>query len=223
MKILIVEDDNNIENILANELIKWGYDISTISNFNNVAKEFEESKADLVLMDIILPYFNGYYWCQEIRKISNVPIIFVSSKSENMDIIMAMQFGGDDFIIKPINLDIMIAKIQAILRRSYNFSNEIRYLEFGNVRLHLLESKVIFENKETSLTKTELLILEELFRAQGNIVSREKIMDKCWQSDNFIDDNTLAVNMTRVRKKLSMIGLESFIITKKGMGYMLAI
>lgn len=221
MNILIVEDDKNIEQILSAELTKWGYQTAVISNFNNVVEEFEKSKADLILMDIILPYFNGYYWCQEIRKISNVPIVFVSSKSENMDIVMAMQFGGDDFITKPINLDIMIAKIQAILRRCYNFSNEISYIEFGNVQLYLLEAKLTYQNNEAPLTKTELMILEELFKAQGNIVSREKIMDRCWQSDNFIDDNTLAVNMTRVRKKLSAIGLENFISTKKGVGYML--
>lgn len=221
MKILIVEDDKTIEEILASELGKWGYEVFTVSDFSDVVSEFQRTKAHLVLMDILLPYYNGYYWCQEIRKISKVPIVFVSSKTENMDIVMAMQFGGDDFITKPIRLDLMIAKIQAILRRSYDFSLEIAFLEFGKAKLHLSESKMIFASREISLTKTELMILEELFRAQGQIVSREKMMDRCWQSDQFIDDNTLAVNMTRLRKKLLELGLQDFITTKKGLGYML--
>lgn len=221
MKIMIVEDDEIIKSSLKTELEKWGYEVYCLENLDNVVAEFQSEKPQLVLLDIVLPFFNGYYWCQEIRKISKVPIIFISSKNENMDIVMAMQFGGDDYITKPINLDVTIAKIQAMLRRSYNFVNDIDYLSFGKIQLILSETKVDFSGMNVDLTKTEMMILESLFKEQGGVVSREKIMDRCWQGDNFIDDNTLAVNVTRLRKKLSSIGLDGLVMTKKGYGYYL--
>lgn len=221
MKIMIVEDDEIIKSSLKTELEKWGYEVYCLENLDNVVAEFQAEKPQLVLLDIVLPFFNGYYWCQEIRKISKVPIIFISSKNENMDIVMAMQFGGDDYITKPINLDVTIAKIQAMLRRSYNFVNDIDYLSFGKIQLILSEAKVDFSGMNVDLTKTEMMILESLFKEQGAVVSREKIMDRCWQGDNFIDDNTLAVNVTRLRKKLSSIGLDGLVMTKKGYGYYL--
>lgn len=221
MKIMIVEDDEIIKSSLKTELEKWGYEVYCLENLNNVVAEFQSEKPQLVLLDIVLPFFNGYYWCQEIRKISKVPIIFISSKNENMDIVMAMQFGGDDYITKPINLDVTIAKIQAMLRRSYNFINDIDYLSFGKIQLILSEAKVDFSGMNVDLTKTEMMILESLFKEQGAVVSREKIMDRCWQGDSFIDDNTLAVNVTRLRKKLSSIGLDGLVMTKKGYGYYL--
>lgn len=221
MKIMIVEDDEIIKSSLKTELEKWGYEVYCLENLNNVVAEFQSEKPQLVLLDIVLPFFNGYYWCQEIRKISKVPIIFISSKNENMDIVMAMQFGGDDYITKPINLDVTIAKIQAMLRRSYNFINDIDYLSFGKIQLILSETKVDFSGMNVDLTKTEMMILESLFKEQGGVVSREKIMDRCWQGDSFIDDNTLAVNVTRLRKKLSSIGLDGLVMTKKGYGYYL--
>ncbi|MDY6231331.1 response regulator transcription factor [Peptostreptococcus porci] len=221
MKIMIVEDDEIIKSSLKTELEKWGYEVYCLENLNNVVAEFQSEKPQLVLLDIVLPFFNGYYWCQEIRKISKVPIIFISSKNENMDIVMAMQFGGDDYITKPINLDVTIAKIQAMLRRSYNFVNDIDYLSFGKIQLILSEAKVDFSGMNVDLTKTEMMILESLFKEQGAVVSREKIMDRCWQGDSFIDDNTLAVNVTRLRKKLSSIGLDGLVMTKKGYGYYL--
>lgn len=219
MKILIVEDDENIVRVLNDNLKKWGYDVLAAENFNDVMKTFQNFKPQLVLLDIVLPFFNGYYWSNEIRKVSTVPIIFISSKAENGDIVMGIQSGGDDYITKPLNMDVLIAKIQAVLRRSYNFVNEIEYLEFADVQLYLSESRVEYCNKSANLTKTELLIMDILFRKQGGIAKREEIMDKCWQSDNFIDDNTLAVNITRLRKKLHNIGLSDFIKTKKGSGY----
>lgn len=222
MKIMIVEDDEIIKLALKNELEKWSYEVFASENLNNIIDDFKNEKPQLVLLDIMLPFFNGYYWCQEIRKISKVPIIFISSKSENMDIVMAMQFGGDDFISKPINMDVTIAKIQAILRRSYSFVNDISYIEFGKVQLFLSESKVVYLDNESNLTKTELIIMESLIKEQGGLATREKIMDRCWQGDNFIDDNTLAVNVTRLRKKLSTIGLDGLISTKKGFGYYLS-
>lgn len=221
VKILLVEDDKSIVEIVSKELKKWGYEVDFVSDLNRVVEEFLDKKPQLILMDLVLPFYNGYYWCQEIRKVSMVPIVFVSSKVENMDIVMAMQFGGDDYIVKPIKLDILIAKIQAILRRSYNFINEMRAIEFSGILLNISEARIISGGEEVDLTKTELMIVEELFRAQGSVVKREKLMDRCWQNDNFIDDNTLAVNIARLRKKLSKAGLDDFIETKKGIGYML--
>ena len=221
MKILIVEDDNNIAEILANELSVWGYDTVCVKDFNNVLDEFKSEKPELVLMDIILPYFNGFYWCQKIREISKVPLMFISSKSEDIDIVQAMQFGGDDYIVKPINIQIVRAKIVALLRRSYDFAEETDYLTFGNVKLLLSAAKLEFMGRVAELTRTELMILETLFKDRGAVSKRDKIMDKCWQEENFIDDNTLAVNMTRLRKKLAEIGLDDFIQTKKGIGYFL--
>ena len=221
MKIFIVEDDNDIAEILANELSVWGYDTVCVKDFNKVLDEFKSEKPELVLMDIILPYFNGFYWCQKIREISKVPIMFISSKSEDIDIVQAMQFGGDDYIVKPINIQIVRAKIVALLRRSYDFVEETDYLIFGNVKLLLSAAKLEFMGKVAELTRTELMILETLFKDKGAVSKREKITDKCWQEENFIDDNTLAVNMTRLRKKLAEIGLDDFIQTKKGIGYFL--
>ena len=221
MKILIVEDDNDIAEILANELSVWGYDTVCVKDFNNVLYEFKSEKPELVLMDIILPYFNGFYWCQKIREISKVPLMFISSKSEDIDIVQAMQFGGDDYIVKPINIQIVRAKIVALLRRSYDFVEETDYLIFGNVKLLLSAAKLEFMGKVAELTRTELMILETLFKDKGAVSKRDKIMDKCWQEENFIDDNTLAVNMTRLRKKLAEIGLDDFIQTKKRIGYFL--
>jgi len=221
MKILIVEDDNDIAEILANELSVWGYDTVCVKDFNNVLYEFKSEKPELVLMDIILPYFNGFYWCQKIREVSKVPLMFISLKSEDIDIVQAMQFGGDDYIVKPINIQIVRAKIVALLRRSYDFVEETDYLIFGNVKLLLSAAKLEFMGKVAELTRTELMILETLFKDKGAVSKRDKIMDKCWQEENFIDDNTLAVNMTRLRKKLAEIGLDDFIQTKKGIGYFL--
>ena len=221
MKILIVEDDNDIAEILADELSVWGYDTVCVKDFNNVLDEFKAEKPELVLMDIILPYFNGFYWCQKIREISKVPLMFISSKSEDIDIVQAMQFGGDDYIVKPINIQIVRAKIVALLRRSYDFAEETDYLAFGNAKLLLSAAKLEFMGKVAELTRTELMILETLFKDKGAVSKRDKIMDKCWQEENFIDDNTLAVNMTRLRKKLAEIGLDGFIQTKKGIGYFL--
>lgn len=221
MKILIVEDDENIFRILKNELESWNYEVLGISNFNKVIDEFLNFRPHLVLMDIILPYNNGYFWCGEIRKVSNVPIVFISSKNENMDIIMGMQFGGDDYITKPLDLNVTLAKIKAILRRSYDFVNSVDFLSFGEVYLFMDENKLKFNEKEISLTNTENIILRVLFRAKGQVVKREAIMEKCWHGDDYIDDNTLAVNITRLRKKLSDINLKDFIQTKKGQGYYL--
>ncbi|MCA9765491.1 MAG: response regulator transcription factor [Carnobacterium sp.] len=216
---MIVEDDLTIARVLRDELTKWQYETKVVKDFNQVMEEFIAFKPQLVLMDIQLPYYNGYYWCQEIRKISQVPLIFVSSRNENMDIVMAIQMGGDDFIGKPFNLTVAIAKIQALLRRTYSFSEMDHFLTYRKAALKLGESKIHYYDKEIELTRNELKIMEQLFIHKGEYVSRESIMVKLWEDESFIDDNTLSVNITRLRKKLASIGLKEFILTKKGWGY----
>ena len=221
IKVLIVEDDQQIGQALKDALEKWDMEVQLIQDFGEVLQEFIEAAPQLVLMDIILPYYNGYYWCTKIREISNVPMIFISSKSEKMDMVMAMQLGGDDYIKKPIDLTLTIAKIQALLRRSYDFIQDVQVLQYQQVQLHLDQAEIRYANERMALTKTECQIMQALFRAKGAYVSREKIMEKCWHGENYIDDNTLAVNMTRLRKKLREIKLDDFIVTKKGFGYAL--
>jgi DNA-binding response OmpR family regulator len=219
MKIMIIEDDLVIASSLQEELMKWQYSAFCVTDFNDVMKTFTQEAPQLVLIDIKLPYFNGYYWCTEIRKISQVPIIFVSSQSERMDIVMAIQMGADDFISKPFDLTIALAKIQALLRRTYDFTGNDVYLSYQQVCLKTSELKVQYQDQEVELTKNEIKILEVLFLQKGAFVSREAIMMKLWENDSFIDDNTLAVNINRLRKKLAEINVTSFIVTKKGYGY----
>lgn len=219
LKIMIVEDDQTIASVLARELKKWNYEPVVTENFTQVMETFQEEMPQLVLMDIQLPAFNGYYWCQEIRKVSQVPIIFVSSRSENMDIVMAIQMGGDDYIQKPFDLTVALAKIQALLRRTYDFNDTDNYLRVGEVVLKPGESKLLFQDEEIDLTRNELKVLELLFQQKKTFVSREEIMVRLWEDESFIDDNTLAVLIARLRKKLNQIGLEHFIVTKKGLGY----
>lgn len=221
-KILIVEDDKIISSKVKEELEKWGYEAYGCQNFNDVYGEFNRINPQLVLMDLMLPYKNGYYWCQEIRRQSNVPIIFISSQSENMNIVMAIEFGADDYITKPLDLSVMMAKIGAVMRRAYDFSNSVDFLMYGDIKLYTSNGKLEHAGQEEELTRTEMMIMETLFKAGGAVVSRNKIMERCWQGDDFIDDNTLAVNMTRLRKKLSKLGLEGLILTKKGVGYYLS-
>ena len=218
-KIMIIEDDLTIAKSLQEELTKWSYQAFYTTDFNQIMELFTEQAPQLVLIDIKLPYFNGYYWCTEIRKVSQVPIIFISSQNERMDIVMAIQMGADDFISKPFDLTIAIAKIQALLRRTYDFNESDSFLNHQSVYLKANELTLQFEEKEMALTKTEMKILEQLFLHKSEFVSREAIMVSLWENEAFIDDNTLAVNIARLRKKLAEIGLENFIITKKGYGY----
>lgn len=221
IKIMIVEDDLTIAGILKDELKKWNYEAFLVEDFSSVMEEFEEQSPQLVLMDISLPAFNGYYWCQEIRKISQVPIIFISSRNENMDIVMAIQMGADDFISKPFDLTVAVAKTQALLRRTYDFNESDNFLNFNRTVLKPGESRLYYGNQEMDLTRTELRILEMLFGNKGEYVTREEIMVRLWEDESFIDDNTLAVNIARLRKKLAKVGLADFILTKKGVGYAL--
>ena len=220
-KILIVEDDNTISNQICKYLSGWGYESACVENLENILPEFISFAPQLVLLDIGLPFYNGYYWCGEIRKISQVPVVFVSSASDNMNIVMAMNMGGDDFIVKPFDLEVLLAKVQAILRRTYSFQNQSSVMEHGNVILNLTDMSLLYEGTKLELSKNEFRILQLLYEKAGNTVSRENIMKRLWDNECFVDDNTLTVNMNRLRKKLEEAGIENFILTKKGVGYQL--
>lgn len=219
MKILIIEDDLVIAESLQAEINKWHYEVDITRDFSAIMEEFEQSNPHLILLDIKLPSFNGFHWCQEIRRHSNVPIIFISSRTDNMDQIMAIQMGGDDFIEKPFDMSLTIAKIQALMRRTYNFTVDHNRLEVQNCQLLIDEAKLSYQGQSEKLSFTELQIMQSLFQNEGKYVSKTDLIEKCWESEHFIDDNTLAVNMTRIRKKLQNIGLPHFIETKKNVGY----
>ncbi|MGW9857665.1 two-component system, OmpR family, response regulator protein BraR/BceR [Staphylococcus hominis] len=219
MKLFIVEDDFVIAESLGNELSQWNYDVVIAKQFDTILEEFNAINPELVLLDINLPIYNGYHWCQEIRKVSNVPIIFISSRTDNMDQIMAIQMGGDDFIEKPFNLSLTVAKIQALLRRTYDLATSSNDITVKDCKLVVDEATLYYHDESVQLSFTELQILNKLFQNEGKYVSRTALIEKCWESENFIDDNTLAVNMTRLRKKLQSIGVVDFIETKKNVGY----
>ena len=220
-KIMIVEDDEIIASSIKKHLEKRNYDVFVVNDFENVLEDFRHYEPLLILLDISLPYYNGYYWCQEIRKESEVPIIFISSTSENMNIVMAMNMGADDFINKPFDLTVLTAKLQAILRRTYSFNKTQNVLNYQSLTLDLLKGVISYHEDSIELTKTELKIMQILFEHAGQIVSRDTIMEALWQSEAFVDDNTLSVNINRLRKKLDAFSLPQHIHTKKGIGYQL--
>lgn len=219
-KILIVEDDETIAGGLKTHLEKWNYQTECMTDFKDVMGKFLEFEPQLVLLDIVLPFFYGFHWCQEIRKISKVPIIFLSSVNDNMNIVMAMNMGGDEFIEKPFDLNVVTAKVQAVLRRTYEFRGTADIMEWNGAILNLADATVLYQDQKQELTKNEFKILQMLLENTGKIVSRESIMTRLWDSNEFIDDNTLTVNVARLRKKMEQIGLGGKIITKKGIGYM---
>ena len=219
-KIMIVEDDATIAHALAVHLERWDYETRCVEDFKNILGAFAEFDPQLILLDIMLPFFNGFHWCQEIRKVSEVPIIFLSSANDNMNIVMAMNMGGDEFIEKPFDLNVVTAKVQAILRRSYSFQGTMNVMEYHGAVLNLNDATLVNNDKKLDLTKNEFRILQMLLENEGRIVSRDSIITRLWESDEFIDDNTLTVNIARLRKKLEQIGLEQMIRTKKGIGYM---
>ena len=219
-KILIVEDDETIAGGLKTHLEKWNYQTECMTDFKDVMGKFLEFEPQLVLLDIVLPFFNGFHWCQEIRKISKVPIIFLSSVNDNMNIVMAMNMGGDEFIENPFDLNVVTAKVQAVLRRTYEFRGTADIMEWNGAILNLADATVLYQDQKQELTKNEFKILQMLLENTGKIVSRESIMTRLWDSNEFIDDNTLTVNVARLRKKMEQIGLGGKIITKKGIGYM---
>lgn len=219
-KVLIIEDDFTIASTLKNHIQTWGYEVEYIKDFKNVLSEFAAFNPQMILLDISLPFFNGYHWCGEIRKVSKVPIIFISSTSDNMNIVMAMTQGGDDFIAKPFDLNVLMAKVQALLRRTYDFAGQTNLLEQNGAILNLGDATLTYKDEKVELTKNEFKILQLLLENKGKAVSRDTIMTRLWETDSYVDDNTLTVNVTRLRKKLEDAGLSDFITTKKGIGYL---
>lgn len=218
-RIFIVEDDEIIARTMKKHLEGWDYEVACVEDFSNVMAEFTQFAPQLVLMDIKLPFYNGYHWCTEIRKVSKVPVIFVSSAADNMNIVMAVNMGGDDFVAKPFDLDVLTVKIQAMLRRTYDFTGQSTVLEHAGAMLNLSEATLVYQNEKMELTKNELRILQVLMENKEKVVSRDTLMTKLWESDSYVDENTLSVNVNRLRKKLESIGLADFILTKKGIGY----
>ncbi len=218
-KIFIVEDDEVIARSIKKYLGTWSYEVDLCDDFDKVYEKFIQTKPDLILLDVSLPFFNGYYWCEKIRGVSNLPIIFISSADENLNKIMAMNMGADDYITKPFDLDLLLAKIKALLRRSYEYGESSSIITYEDISLDRDRMLLSFAGKDLILNKNEYLILEMMLEHPEKVYRREEIMDKIWQTDEFIDDNTLTVNIMRLRKKLDKFGLEDFIKTKKKVGY----
>lgn len=221
-KIMIVEDDKKMRELILENLVRWGFEGFYAEDFNNVFVDFVKYEPHLVLMDINLTSYDGFYWCGKIREVSKVPIIFISSRNTNMDVVMAVNMGGDDFIQKPFSLEVLMAKINALLRRTYDYTNAFsNIIEHKGVMLNIKESSILFKDKKLELTKNEFKILYTLMNNRGSIVSRDEIMRALWEDESFVDDNTLTVNINRLRKKLEDLGLTDYIQTKKGQGYVI--
>ncbi|HFI0237578.1 TPA: response regulator transcription factor [Streptococcus suis] len=218
-KIFLVEDDKTISQLVAKNMINWGYQVQEVKDFQMVLDQIRDFQPHLILLDIGLPFFNGYYWCQEIRKTSRVPIMFLSSHDQPMDIVMAINMGADDYVTKPFEMTVLLAKIQGLLRRTYDFVGEQSLLWFEEVSLDLKTMQVSYGQAVEELTRNEFQILRVLFEHGKEVVSREELMRELWNSDIFVDDNTLSVNIARLRKKLAELGLPDLIATKKGVGY----
>ena len=218
-RILIAEDDAVIAAAVARHISAWGCEVRVVENFADVMGEFTAFEPHLVLLDIGLSYYNGYHWCSEIRRVSKTPVMFISSASDNMNIVMAMNMGADDFIAKPFDLDVLTAKVQALLRRTYDFGAQDNTLTARGAVLDLNAGNLEFAGAHVELTKNELRILQSLMEKHGRVVSRDELMMRLWQTDSFVDENTLTVNVTRLRKKLENAGLHGFIKTRKGLGY----
>ncbi len=220
-RLLIVEDDNGIAEAIKTQAEMWDIETHITENFREVMSEFADFSPHIVLLDISLPFFNGYHWCSEIRKVSKVPIIFISSASDNMNMVMAMNMGADDFIAKPFDQSVLMAKLQALLRRSYDFSESRTVLEHRGALLNTGDASLTIGDEKIPLSKNEYKILLTLMENKGKVVSREKLMTALWETDCFVDENTLTVNVNRLRKRLDVAGLDGFITTKFGVGYMI--
>ena len=218
-RIYIIEDDNIIAGKIKEHMTSWGFEARCASDFRNIMSEFAQYEPHMVLLDISLPFFNGYHWCEEIRRVSKIPVIFLSSAADNMNIIMAMSMGGDDFIAKPFDMNVLVAKVQAVLRRTYDFGGQTQVIEHRGALLNMSDASLLYNGKPVELTRNDYKILLTLMENRGSIVSRETLMEKLWETDCFVDENTLTVNIARLRKKLDNAGLTGFITTKKGIGY----
>ena len=219
-RIYLVEDDFTLAKAIKNQIENYGNELMIVENFENIPEEVRKLKPQLILMDIMLPYRDGYYWCSEIRKFSSVPIVFISSASDNMNIVMAVNMGGDDFIPKPVDPMVLVAKVTAILRRTYEMPGQMTVIEFHGAFLDLSDGSVNYEGSRIELTKNEFRILQMLLENKGRIVSRDTLMNRLWQSDLYIEENTLTVNVARLRRKLEEYGLKDVITTKTGIGYL---
>lgn len=219
-RLWIVEDDMGIAEAIQTQAELWDMQVRCVRNFRNVMAEFADFAPHIVLLDISLPFFNGYHWCSEIRKVSKVPIIFISSASDNLNMVMAMNLGADDFIAKPFDQSVLMAKIQALLRRTYDFGASAPVLEHRGALLNTGDNTLTYQGQRVSLAKNEYRILLCLMQSKGRVVSREKLMERLWETDSFVDENTLTVNIGRLRKKLDAAGLPGFITTRVGLGYM---
>ena len=220
-RVLLVEDDLDSAKLIAEYAAKWELEVRYVTSFRDVMRDFAEYEPHIVLLDITLPFFSGYHWCREIRNVSKTPVIFISSASDNMNIVMAMNMGADDFIAKPFDLGVLIAKIQAMLRRTYDFGGVLPVIEHRGAILNTGDNTLTFNGQKITLTKNEYRILTTLMENRGRTVSRERLMEKLWATDSFIDENTLNVNINRLRKKLDAAGLEGFITTRVGSGYII--
>ncbi|MEE0023445.1 response regulator transcription factor [Ruminococcus sp.] len=220
-RIFLVEDDHSIASGLQHQLEQWDFEVQVVQNFRGVLTECTAFDPHLILMDIMLPCYDGYHWCREIRRVSEVPIIFLSSASDNLNLIMAVNMGGDDFIAKPFDWNVLLAKIQALLRRTYDFGGQAAPLEHRGAVLNPSDAVLTYQGMRMELTKNEYRILQALLEQKGKVVSRETLMERLWATDSFVDENTLTVNVNRLRKKLDKAGLHDFIRTKVGMGYLI--
>lgn len=222
MKIMIVEDEPILRDMIGESIRKWGYETIILDDFSQVLEIFLKENPHLVLMDINLPVYDGFYWCNKIRDISKVPIIFISSRNTPMDMVISINMGGDDFIQKPFYEEVLITKIKALLRRTYSYTETVAtIIEHDGIMLNLNNGNVFYGDKKAELTKNEFKILNILMQNKGSVVSREKIMRNLWEDESFVDDNTLTVNVTRIRKKLAELGKENYIATMKGEGYII--
>ncbi|WP_230203605.1 response regulator transcription factor [Bacillus massiliigorillae] len=221
--VFIIEDDQALCREISIALTKWGYQVTEVNDFEHITKEVLEAHPRLILMDVNLPSFDGFYWCQNIRKFLKVPILFISSRDSDMDLILSVNVGGDDYLTKPFSPQVLVAKVQAILRRTYSYNTDVSLdvIQCGDVILHMAKGKIYYKQEQLELTKNEFKILHILLKKQGTIVKREKIIEELWDTDEFISENTLTVNMNRLRKKLEQIGIIDWIITKKAQGYMI--
>ncbi|MFD0589303.1 response regulator transcription factor [Paenibacillus sp. GCM10027627] len=220
-RIMIVEDDEKVRRIVAETMRKWQYEVVELSSFEQVLKDFVNEKPHLVLLDVNLPMYDGYYWCQQIRSVSKVPIIFLSSRNQNMDVIMAINMGADDYVQKPFDLGILVAKVSALLRRNYTYQDESLQIAHRQLIFHLSNSTIQYGEQTEELSRNEFIILQTMMRNIGKIVPRDDLMQMLWNDEQFVDDNTLTVNVNRLRRKIALLGIEDFIVTRKGMGYLI--
>ncbi|MDQ0061739.1 response regulator transcription factor [Paenibacillus harenae] len=220
-RIMIIEDDEKIRNIVADALRKWQYEVIELASFERILDAFTEEQPHLVLMDVNLPVFDGFYWCQQIRTVSKVPILFLSSRDQHMDVIMAINMGADDYVQKPFDLGVLVAKVSALLRRNYTYQDDSLQIAHRHLVFHLSNSSVQYGARTAELSRNEFIILQTLMRNIGKIISRDDLMQVLWNDEQFIDDNTLTVNVNRLRRKIAALGVDEFIATRKGMGYII--